>query len=160
LEGLFERGDLFPLVSIRCVRRFDDSTTFCPCGATFNGSSSWDDTSAYSKWEAVHRPHLDDKRGTMAGALAKAETYSKKLTTIDTRFQHAVHLVHADGTSMFLSHAFTVTWKEFVIVFAEHHVYDCVWVRKRIWRARGRDSPLHFSGASFLWPLPSDTATR
>lgn len=101
----------------------DDSTTFCPCGATFNSSSSWDDTSAYSKWEAVHRPHLDDKRGTMAGALAKAEAYSKKLTTIDTRFQHAVHLVHADGTSMFLSHAFTVTWKEFVIVFAEHHGY-------------------------------------
>jgi len=101
----------------------DDSTTLCPCGATFDSGESDRDPGAWEKWETTHRPHLDDKRGTPAEALEKAMAYGKTLTVLDPRFRRALHLVHADGTSMFFASAFAATWKEFVIVFTEHHGY-------------------------------------
>lgn len=42
----------------RCVTRWEDSTLYCPCGATF----TWEGLdSRLDTWKAEHRQHAADK---------------------------------------------------------------------------------------------------
>jgi hypothetical protein len=54
-----------------------------------------------------------------------AEAYDAKLLATDPRFQRSVYLVHEDGTTQFINSAFLMKRSDWIIMFSEHHGFDC-----------------------------------
>ncbi len=68
------------------------------------------------------------KKPTHSQAVTEASAMSVALKASDPRFNKGgVFLIHDDGSSFFWNSAFSVKWKGYLFVFAEHHgfvVYD------------------------------------
>ena len=57
--------------------------------------------------------------------ISKAEDRAKDieayLQATDPRFRRALNIVFDDGTSLLFQDAFIVEWKEYYLIFTEHH---------------------------------------
>lgn len=50
-----------------------------------------------------------------------AREYDKKLKATDFHSKNCVYILHEEGTQLFYKSAFLKTWKDYVLVFTEHH---------------------------------------
>lgn len=72
--------------------------------------------------KAAHRTWQPGKKTlTRAEIETWAVGYDAKLRADDTRLRGAVHLVHDEGTVVFLMYAFIVQVGDWLVVFSEHH---------------------------------------
>jgi len=73
----------------------------------------------------VKADHKTWRKGSRILTRAEIETwavgYDAKLRADDSRLRGAVHLIHDEGTVIFLMYAFIVQVGDWLVVFSEHH---------------------------------------
>lgn len=58
-----------------------------------------------------------------ADAFAKAKNYDAGLTAYDFHPHSSVLVFHEEGTQLFFRSAFLRKWKDYIIIFTEHHKF-------------------------------------